>query len=200
MPGVYAPGETDVAGTIVGVVDRGRLLTGADIQPGDTILGLQSTGLHTNGFSLARAALDEVDWIEPIDALNGETIGDALLAVHRSYLAQVNALNAAGVAVRGLAHITGGGVIENLPRILPDGSSARITRGSWQEPPIFGLIQTHGKVDDAEMFRVFNMGLGMIVVVPGDERNRVLAALRDDCAVVGEIVPGDGSVEIEGIA
>lgn len=199
LPGVYAPGELDVAGTIVGVVERDNLLTGANIQPGDAILALPSTGLHTNGYSLARAALDGLDWIQPLDALDGGTIGDALLAIHRSYLEPVGRLRAAGIAIRGLAHITGGGVIENLPRILPPGVSARITRGAWPEPPIFGLIQKHSDSTCQEMFRVFNMGLGMLAVVPASELERALNELAGDCYAVGEIVQGDGPVTIDGL-
>jgi phosphoribosylformylglycinamidine cyclo-ligase len=199
MPGVYTPGEVDLAGTIVGVVDRDSLLTGSDIRVGDAILALPSTGLHTNGYSLARAALNSLDWTQPLDALSGGTIGDALLAVHRSYLEPVGRLRASGVAIHGLAHITGGGVIENLPRILPPGVSARITRGVWPEPPIFGLIQKHSDSTCQEMFRVFNMGLGMIAVVPAGERERALGALPGECVAVGEMVQGDGSVNIEGL-
>jgi phosphoribosylformylglycinamidine cyclo-ligase len=196
MPGVYEPGEVDVVGTIVGVVERDRLITGERIEPGDAIIGLPSTGLHTNGFSLARMILADLDWTAPQPDL-GTSIGAALLAVHRSYLEPVRRLLAAGIALRGMAHITGGGMIENLPRILPPGVDALIRRGTWPEPPIFGLIQSLGAVADDEMFRVFNMGLGMLVVVPSAQVQIALDTLKGDCYHVGEVVTGDRSVRIK---
>ncbi len=195
MPGVYAPGEIDLVGTIVGVVERGSIVDGARIQPGDAVLALPSSGLHTNGYSLARRALADLDWSVPHDAL-GMSIGDALLAVHRPYLAQVRALWAAGVDVRGLAHITGGGVIDNLPRILPDGTGALIRRGTWQEPPIFALIQQSGQISTQELFHVFNMGLGMLVIVPPEHAAPALAALPGDLYHVGAITGGAKQVEV----
>jgi phosphoribosylformylglycinamidine cyclo-ligase len=196
MPGVYQAGELDVAGTVVGVLEREQLIDGSRIAVGDAILALPSTGLHTNGFSLARKALENVDWTETRDDLGGASIGDALLAVHRSYLKPVLGLLEAGLDVRGLAHITGGGVLDNLPRIFQTGIGAMLRRGSWPEPPIFKLIQTHGDVSSLEMFHAFNMGLGMLMVVPQDQIARARASL--DCFVVGEIVSGSG-VQIEGV-
>ncbi len=195
MPGVYEPGEIDLAGTMVGVVERAAIIDGRRIQPGDAIIGLPSTGLHTNGYSLARRVLDNQDWRAPLAELGG-AIGDALLAVHRSYLRPVQALLAAGADARGLAHITGGGVIDNLPRILPKGTAALIRRGAWPEPPIFGLIQRLGGVPDGEMFHVFNMGLGMLAVVPQPDIARILDALPGDAYFVGEIVGGRGDVRV----
>jgi phosphoribosylformylglycinamidine cyclo-ligase len=191
MPGVYLPGEVDLAGTIVGVIpDRAALIDGSRIAPGDLLLALPSSGLHTNGYSLARHVLDPLDWLAVRPEL-GTSIGDALLAVHRSYLDEVTRLRAGGIDVRGLGHITGGGVIDNLPRILPAGCGAQVVRGMWAEPPIFALIQQQGGVSDAEMFRVFNMGLGMIVVIP---REQVDAArgLVETLTQVGEVVSGAG--------
>jgi phosphoribosylformylglycinamidine cyclo-ligase len=196
MPGVYEAGELDLAGTIVGVVERGQIVDGAPIRPGDAILALPSTGLHTNGYSLARRVLAELDWNAPMDAL-GTSVGDALLAVHRSYLDSVRALWAANVEIRGMAHITGGGVIDNLPRVLPEDTGAQIRRGSWAVPPIFDLIQELGGVSEDEMFHVFNMGLGMLIVVPPAQAAPALALLPD-AALVGEIVAGDGSVSVRG--
>ncbi|MFN8450038.1 MAG: phosphoribosylformylglycinamidine cyclo-ligase [Anaerolineae bacterium] len=190
MPGVYEPGEIDLAGTIIGVVERGRIIDGSTIRPGDTLLALPSNGLHTNGYSLARRALAESDWNKPLPELGG-TIGGALLAVHRCYLEPVSRLWAASVEIRGLAHITGGGVIDNLPRILPDGVGAVVRRGTWAEPPIFGLIQERGRVTDDEMFHVFNMGLGMLLVVAPDQVAAARAVLPE-LALVGEIVSGAG--------
>jgi phosphoribosylformylglycinamidine cyclo-ligase len=192
MPGVYEPGEVDVAGTIVGVVERDAILDGTTMQAGDAILGLPSTGLHTNGYSLARHILKELDWSADHADLGGAP-GAALLATHRSYLQPVQKLREAGITIRGLAHITGGGIIDNLPRILPDGVGAIIRQGTWQVPPIFTLIQKLGAVDDAEMFRVFNMGLGLLAVVPANQVERAQGVLTDDCFHVGEIVSGRGA-------
>jgi len=191
MPGVYLPGEVDVAGTIVGVVERAAVLDGSAIRAGDAVLALPSSGLHTNGFSLARRALDGLDWRAPHPALNGASIGEALLAVHRCYLPQISVLQTAGIALHGLAHITGGGVPGNLPRILPAGLGAKIRRGTWAEPPIFGLIQSAGNVSDAEMFDVFNMGLGMLMVMPSADVARALDLLPE-AVQVGEIISGGG--------
>lgn len=202
MPGVYQPGEIDLVGTIIGVVDRAQIIDGARIQPGDALLCLPSSGLHTNGYSLARQALADYDWTEPRDDLEGISIGEALLAVHVCYLRPVEALRAGGVDVRGLAHITGGGVIDNLPRVLPGGVSARIQRGTWREPPIFGLIQRAGQVATGEMFHAFNMGLGMIVIVPAEQVAQA-RALVPALAQVGEVIADDATprtVRLEGVS
>ena len=196
MPGVYQPGELDLVGTIVGVVDRAKLIDGSRIQAGDIILGLPSSGLHTNGYTLARAALSGLDWREPRTDLGGLSIGEALLAVHRPYLREIQALWDAGVAIRGLAHITGGGLIDNPPRIFPAGLGATLRRGSWPEPPFFGLIQQSGQIDDAEMYHVFNMGLGMLVIVPAEQAEQARGVLADDLFVVGEISAGVAGVTL----
>lgn len=191
MPGVYEPGEIDIAGTIVGAVERGKVITGKAIQAGDVVIGLPSSGLHTNGYSLARKALDAEDWNAPRPDLNGATIGDTLLAVHRAYLTEIQTLWDAGIVTHGLAHITGGGVVENLPRIFLPGIGARIKRGSWDVPPIFNLIQRKGRVLSPEMYRVFNMGIGMILVIPADQADKALEV----CPMakrIGEIVEGRG--------
>jgi phosphoribosylformylglycinamidine cyclo-ligase len=196
MPGVYEPGELDLAGTIVGVVERDRIVDGSRIRPGDAIVGLSSLGLHTNGFSLARRVLDGLDWSEPV---GDTTIGDALLALHRCYLGPIQQLWAAGVDVRGMAHITGGGFVDNLPRIFPrgaQGAGAVIRRGTWPELPIFNLIQRQGQIAADEMFHVFNMGLGMLVVIPPEHVTAALATLPGDAYAVGEIVSGKGEVSI----
>lgn len=194
MPGVYEAGEIDLAGTIVGVVERGAIVDGSRINVGDVLLALPSTGLHTNGYSLARRALAELDWKHHYDAL-GSTIGDALLAVHRCYLREVSQLQAAGIDIHGMAHITGGGVVENLPRVFAAEIDAVVERGSWDEPPIFELIQETGHISDAEMFRVFNMGLGLIIVVPAEQATLAQAAISD-ARVVGEIVRGEKQVRV----
>lgn len=194
MPGVYQPGEIDLVGTIIGLVERESIIDGSRITPGDAIIGLPSSGLHTNGYSLARRVLDDLDWHEFREDLGG-SIGETLLAVHRCYLEPARRLWDGGAAVSGLAHITGGGLIDNLPRILPDGTGAVIRRGSWQVPPVFALIQRLGAVPDDEMFHVFNMGLGMLVVVPPEQAQLALALLPD-AAVVGEIVAGSKQVAL----
>ncbi len=191
MPGVYVEGEIDVAGTIVGVVDRAQAITGERIQAGDAIIGLHSTGLHTNGYSLARRSLADLDWFALREDL-GASIGEALLAVHRSYAPQVAALRAHEIDVRGLAHITGGGILENVPRVLPQHLAAVFDLGRWPAPPIFALIQARGSVDMREMHRVFNMGLGMIAVVPQAQAQAALNALAGGGSVCGRIVPRDG--------
>lgn len=195
MPGVYQPGELDLVGTIVGVVDKAQVIDGSRIQPGDIILGLPSSGLHTNGFTLARTVLANLDWNIIHPDLN-QSIGDALLAVHRSYLRQIRQLWFAGVEIRSLAHITGGGLIDNPPRIFPDGLGAVLQRESWPVPPIFSLIQRQGQIPDAEMFHVFNMGLGMLVIVQPAQAELAQKALGADIYQVGEMVEGEKKVGI----
>lgn len=199
MPGVYQPGELDLAGTVIGVAERETLLTGAHIQVGDAVLAFPSSGLHTNGFSLARMALDGLDWTSPHEALGGQSIGEALLAVHRPYLSHVEKLWVAGVEIHGLAHITGGGVIDNLPRVLPDGMGAKVQRGTWPEPPIFGLIAQHAKIAPRELFHAFNMGMGMLVIIPSSDVEKALSVLPDEAYRVGAIVAGEKAVEIENL-
>jgi phosphoribosylamine--glycine ligase / phosphoribosylformylglycinamidine cyclo-ligase len=194
MPGVYIDGEVDLAGTIIGVVDRENVIDGSKLAPGDVLLALPSTGLHTNGFSLARRALDRLDWTSYRNDLSGN-IADALLAVHRSYLYEIKNLLKGGLAIKGLAHITGGGVIENLPRVLPDGVGAVLERGRWPEPPIFKLIQQQGRISDAEMFRVFNMGLGMILVIAAKDLEKA-QHLMLELRTVGRLVAGQKTVTI----
>jgi len=199
MPGVYQPGEIDLAGTIVGAVERGLLMDGSTIQVGDVVLALPSSGLHTNGFSLARMALGNLDWDAPQPELGDASIGEALLAVHRPYIAQFDALLAAGIEVRGLAHITGGGVYDNLPRILPAGTAAVIQRGTWPEPPIFGLIAHHSEATPQDLFHALNMGLGMLVIVPPHQAEAALTALSGDCYRVGRITAGNRVVTVENL-
>ncbi len=195
MPGVYQDGELDLVGTIVGIVDKEYVVNGRSIQAGDVILGLPASGLHTNGYTLARTVLADLDWHEPHADL-GETPGEALLAVHRSYLKEIRKLWFAGVGVRGLAHITGGGLIDNPPRIFPDGLGATLKRGSWPIPPIFTLIQQLGNIPDDEMHHVFNMGLGMLVIVPAEQVELAKKTLGDDVYEVGVMVEGEKKVVI----
>jgi phosphoribosylformylglycinamidine cyclo-ligase len=197
MPGVYEPGAIDLVGTIVGVVERKRLIVGRRIQPGDLILGLPSSGLHTNGYSLARRVLADLNWHDPHPELGRRSIGQALLAPHRSYRPQVEKLWQAAVAIRGLAHITGGGLIDNPPRIFPEGVTAVLHYDRWSKPAIFNLIQETGKISLAEMVHVFNMGLGMLVIIPPGHFAQAQQALGDEFLVVGEMVAGDGPVTIQ---
>jgi phosphoribosylformylglycinamidine cyclo-ligase len=190
MPDFYPEGEYDLAGFIVGVVDKAKVIDGKSIVPGDVVLGLPSTGLQTNGYSLARKLFFEIGGYKVdsyIDEL-GTTVGEALLATHSSFLPQLRPLLDAGL-IKGLAHITGGGFIENIPRILPDNVSVEINRGSWPEPPIFGLMQRLGNVSDQEMFRTFNMGIGMVVVCDCQDLFAVRSNISESL-LVGQVVDG----------
>jgi phosphoribosylformylglycinamidine cyclo-ligase len=191
MPSMYADGEYDLAGFIVGVVDKAKVIDGKSITPGDVVLGLPSTGLQTNGYSLARKLFFEVGGYKAdsyVDEL-GTTVGEALLATHSSFLPQLGPLLDSG-KIKGLAHITGGGFLENIPRILPDGVAVEITRGTWPEPPVFGLMQELGNVDDQEMFRTFNMGIGMVVIVSSENADLIHAAR------IGRVATGNKEVKI----
>jgi phosphoribosylformylglycinamidine cyclo-ligase len=191
MPDVYLPGALDLAGTIVGVVRRDALLP-RDVARGDAILALPSSGLHTNGYSLARRVFSAAYGYDARpEALGGVSVGEVLLAPHRSYLAQIDALRTAGVAIHALAHITGGGVLENLPRALPAGLGATIRRGTWPAPPIFDLLVRAAGIDEQEAFRALNMGLGMLIIVPPAAVAAAQHALPEVC-VVGEVIDGDG--------
>jgi phosphoribosylformylglycinamidine cyclo-ligase len=179
MPGFYAPGEYDVAGFIVGVVSRGAIIDGGRIVAGDRLIALPSTGLHTNGYSLARRIAFEVLGLK-VDAYVaelGESVGEALLRPHRSYLGAVAPLLGDG-RIKGMAHITGGGITENLPRTLPNGLRFALDRQSWTIPPIFTWLQRAGRVPEAEMFRAFNMGVGLILVCAAADADAVIGALR----------------------
>ncbi|MCX7818390.1 MAG: phosphoribosylformylglycinamidine cyclo-ligase [Kiritimatiellae bacterium] len=203
MPGLYPQGEYDLVGTIVGAVPRRELITGREIRAGDVLVGLSSSGLHTNGYSLARRIIFEQARLTPADLLpgDGRTVADALLAVHRSYLQPVRALRCA-VRVRGLAHITGGGFPDNLPRILPAGLAAVVDRRAWMPPPLFAFLQQAGGVDRDEMYRVFNMGIGMVAVVRPKDLDDALRALRragERAMPIGEVRPRrDRAVELAG--
>jgi phosphoribosylformylglycinamidine cyclo-ligase len=200
MPGFYADGEYDLAGFIVGAVDRERVIDGSTIQPGDVLIGLRSSGLHTNGYSLARAILFDRLGLRVDSMLEGvgETVGDALLRTHRSYLPIVKPL-LADTRVKGMAHITGGGIPGNLSRILPAGTAARVNRASWTTPPLFTFLQRAGAVTTDEMFRAFNMGIGMILVCASEQVKKVqmlLSETGEQSVVVGEIKRGDQTVEL----
>jgi phosphoribosylformylglycinamidine cyclo-ligase len=188
MPGVYRTGESDVVGTMIGVADFKDAITGARVVAGDALIAFPSSGLHTNGYTLARSTLEGLDWTEPRDDLGGLSIGQALLEPHRSYLPHVTALQAADVDVRSLAHITGGGLWDNLPRALPEGLTARVRRNSWTIPAIFNLIVARGSISERDAFHALNMGLGMIAVIPAAQVALALETLPNDCFAIGEVV------------
>jgi phosphoribosylformylglycinamidine cyclo-ligase len=198
MPGFYPDGEYDLAGFIVGVVERERIITGKAVQPGDVILGLASNGLHTNGYSLARKLLFEIARYTPdsyVNELKGK-VGNELMHTHRSYWPMIKKLVNAD-CVSALAHITGGGITENLPRVLPRGVAAVIEMGTWPMLPIFEHLQKLGNVPPDEMLRTFNMGLGMLIVVPSakfKKAQNVLDKIGEKAYTVGRIVKGDRKV------
>jgi phosphoribosylformylglycinamidine cyclo-ligase len=198
MPGFYADGEYDLAGTIIGCVNRPEIVTGEGIEVGDVLIGLPSNGLHTNGYSLARKLLFEVAGYGPDQYVNElkDKTGAALMRTHRSYLAVIKKLTGAGI-VRGMAHITGGGITENLPRILPRGTGAVVDLASWTVPPLFEHLQQLGRVEQDEMLRTFNMGIGLIVVVPAEEVKKAKAILNranERHCILGRIARGERKV------
>src|ERR1700684_3312339 len=199
MPGFYSDGEYDLAGFIVGAVDRDKVITGAGIKAGDVLIGLPSTGLHTNGYSLARKLLFDVGRYKPTQYVTAikEKAGAALMKTHRSYLSVIQKLVTAGVTT-GMAHITGGGISENLPRILPRNVTAQVELGSWPVLPIFEHLRDLGQVSQEEMMRTFNMGIGLIAAIPADKFARaktVLDRAEEKFHVIGRIVKGDRRVQ-----
>lgn len=198
MPGLYTKGEYDLAGFIVGAVEKKRMLTGARVKAGDVLIGLPSTGLHTNGYSLARKLLFDVAGYKPNTKVKeiGGTVADALLAVHRSYLKPLRALDDAGL-LKAAAHITGGGITDNLPRVLPKGMGARVQVGSWPVLPIFEHMKQIGNVPDADWRRTFNLGIGMIFVVGQKDLQamaQTLKKLKEPWYQIGTIAKGAGVV------
>jgi len=186
LPGMYRKGEYDLAGCIVGVVDRANIIDGSRIKPGDVVLGLPSNGLHTNGYSLARTILLEKMRLKP------KTIGKELLRVHKNYqplLAKVPRR-----MIKGLAHITGGGLIDNLPRVLPSNCDAVIETRSWQVPRIFKILQQKGRISSSEMYQVFNMGIGMVAIVSERDAKRAISILR--AKRIGRIERGRGKTRL----
>jgi len=185
MPGIYAGEDYDLVGFIIGVVEKEKLIMGKTISPGDIIIGLPSSGLHTNGYSLARKIFGESP-----SALNafypelGRTLGEELLEPHRCYLHQLKPLLP---IIKGMAHITGGGLIDNVPRVLPKGLAARFDSQAWAVPPIFNLIQKRGNIDRSEMYHVFNMGIGMVVICSPENVNRLTKALPE-AKIIGEVI------------
>ncbi len=209
MPGFYQPGEYDVSGTIVGVVEKSRMLDGKTIKPGDLVLGIASSGLHTNGYSLARKVLfDEMGLTvsSKVPALGKKTVGDELLKVHVSYGPLVQALlkkfNKVGQprVIKGLAHITGGGFIDNIPRVLPKRCDVVIHKGTWPVLPIFELIAKNGNIPEEELYQVFNMGIGMTVIVSANQAeavDKMIEASGHKSYAIGEVVKGTGVARVE---
>ncbi len=195
MPGMYLKGEYDLAGCIVGVVDRTKIIDGRTIQPGDIILGLASNGLHTNGYSLARRIFFEKMQLKAASRMPGSTstVGQELLRVHKNYQPLLAKLSPR--VIKGLAHITGGGLIDNLPRILPTTCDAVIETKSWRVPRVFQILQENGKVDREEMYQVFNMGIGMAAVVAERSARQAIASLQ--AKRIGYIDGGTGKVRLK---
>jgi phosphoribosylformylglycinamidine cyclo-ligase len=196
MPGFYPEGEYDIAGFIVGVVDRERLISSRTVAVGDLLVGVPSSGLHTNGYSLARRIVFDhlkLDVATHVPEL-GATVGDALLEPHRSYLPFVRPLLDGG-RIKAMAHITGGGITENLPRALPHGTAAVVDAASWDVPPLFRWLQRNGSVPVEDMMRTFNMGIGLVIVTPRDRSEQLIEELAArggrDARVIGEVVPGE---------
>ncbi|MFA5075866.1 MAG: phosphoribosylformylglycinamidine cyclo-ligase [Patescibacteria group bacterium] len=192
MPGVYLPGEHDIAGCIMGIVEKSQIIDGRNIKPGDKLIGLPSSGLHTNGYSLARKVLLEVGGFKVTDQPAGlnVTVGEALLAPHINYTKYILSVLD---QIKGMAHITGGGFVENIPRTLPTGVDVQIKKGSWPVLPIFDLIQQTGNVIESEMYHVFNMGIGLVLIV--DKETKL--EFRDiNSYELGEVVKGSGKVNI----
>jgi len=192
LPGMYHRGEYDLAGTIVGVVDRPKMLDGSRVRPGDVLIGLPSNGLHTNGYSLARKVLFGNMRLKPSSRLPElkKTLGEELLRVHPNYQPLMASLPAG--MLHGAAHITGGGLVDNLPRVLPKGCQANIRRSSWRVPPLFRIIEAGGHVNALEMYQVFNMGIGMVLIVPAKQQAEALRLTKG--RVIGEI--GEGSQRV----
>ncbi|MBR0505140.1 MAG: phosphoribosylformylglycinamidine cyclo-ligase [Kiritimatiellae bacterium] len=198
MPGFYPVDEYDLAGFSVGVVDRDRILDKTAVRPGDKLIALPSSGVHSNGFSLVRKVFDveNADLSAPVEALGGKSLGETLLTPTKIYVKPMLALMDA-VNVKSVAHITGGGFFENIPRALPEGCAAKIDRGAVKVLPIFDLIAKTGEIPEREMFNTFNMGVGMIAVVPAQEAAKAVETLKaqgEDAYVLGEIVEGEGVV------
>jgi len=195
MPGVYQDKDYDLVGTIVGIVDRKKILNGSSIRPGDVVIGFPSTGLHTNGFSLARRILFNNLKLKLSDYIPGSKrkVGQALLAVHTNYQPMLKKLSTL-VNFKGLAHITGGGFIDNIPRVLPEGTGVEIQIGSWPVPLIFRFLGNQGKLPLREAFQVFNMGIGMTAIVSPDDAKKIIRLTRS--YVIGHVVKGDRHVDL----
>ena len=196
MPNTYLPDEHDLVGVITGVVDKDKIITGENIRPGDAVLGLPSSGLHTNGYSFARKLFFDIGGYDINDSIPKlqKSIGLTLLEPHINYTKHVFAALDTGVDIKGIAHITGGGLLENIPRILPNGCGVELQKESWPSVPVFGVMQSIGNVNEDEMFRAFNMGIGMVFVVETGDADSVKDALKNLTEVyeIGSIIKGNG--------
>ncbi|MEK4359978.1 phosphoribosylformylglycinamidine cyclo-ligase [Paenibacillus sp. FSL M7-1455] len=202
MPGMYAEGEYDIAGFTVGVVDKSKIINGADIAPGDAVIGLSSSGVHSNGFSLVRKLLLEQEGYSLQDSVPelGDTLGDALLAPTKIYVKPLLAL-LEQLPVKGMAHITGGGFIENIPRMLPDHVNVDIEYGSWPILPIFELLQRKGSISNRDMFTTFNMGIGLVLVVKAEDAEKAVGFLKgqgEEAYIIGKVTAGESIVTFTG--
>ena len=204
MPGFYHDGEYDLAGFAVGIVEKKKIINGKDIGAGDVVIGLKSSGVHSNGFSLVRKVIFEkakLDVNSKLKTIKG-TIGDELLKPTKIYVKPIRALlrhYRSKKVVKGMAHITGGGLIENIPRVLPEGCSVRIKKGSWPVPAIFEVIQKKGKIDEGEMYNVLNMGIGMVLIVSEyyvPSIMKKLKQMKEDSFIIGKVIKGNRKVEI----
>tara|TARA_R100000027_G_scaffold67677_1_gene67660 strand:- start:5643 stop:6683 length:1041 start_codon:yes stop_codon:yes gene_type:complete len=199
MPSTYLPGEHDIVGCVTGLVEKDRIINGASISVGDAVIALPSSGLHTNGFSLARKVFFEIAKMTTEDHLDelGESVGDALLRPHLNYRKPIEKWLSSGINLKGLSHITGGGFLENIPRILPEGTAVEIEKGTWPKLPVFDVIAKLGEVEELEMYRTFNMGVGLVAVVPADQADAALEAIRNDggdAYRVGSVIEGNQKV------
>ena len=200
-PGLMPDDDYDVAGFSVGIVDEEKIIDGKRLAQGDTLIGLASTGVHSNGFSLVRKVLDveHADLTSPVDQLGGKSLGEALLTPTRIYVKAIKALLKAGIDIHAVSHITGGGFSENVPRMMTDGLTARIRLDSFPKLPIFQLIQDKGNIPERDMYNTFNMGIGMILALPADQAQQALSVLADageSAYAIGEVVAGADGVEL----
>ena len=201
MPGFYSVDEYDLAGFSVGAVDKAKVLDKKTMRAGDVVIGLASSGVHSNGFSLVRKVLDveNDDLTAPVDALGGASLGETLLTPTKIYVKPMLALFDAISSVRGISHITGGGFYENIPRCIPDGRCAKIDKASLRTPPIFSMLQRMGSIPEHDMFNTYNMGVGMTMIVAKDDAGKALAGLKEngqDAYVIGEVVSGEEKVAL----
>ena len=204
MPGVYVDGEVDVVGMVTGIVEKDKIITGQNIVAGDVVIGLASSGLHTNGFSLARKAIFEIAKMSVFDEpseFNGLTIGEVLLTPHRNYYEPINEILSKNIIIKGMAHITGGGFVENIPRIIPKNVDVEIDTNSYPIQPIFDLIQEIGQIEKLEMYRTLNMGIGMVLIVDAKDAAEVLTLVNEcedqEAYILGSVVEGTGKVKLD---
>jgi phosphoribosylformylglycinamidine cyclo-ligase len=204
MPGVYVDGEVDVVGMVTGIVEKDKIITGQTIAAGDVVIGLASSGLHTNGFSLARKAIFEIAKMSAYDEpaeLNGLSVGEVLLTPHRNYYEPINEILSKNIVIKGMAHITGGGFVENIPRIIPKAVDVEIDTTSYPVPAIFKLIQTIGQIEKLEIYRTLNMGIGMVLVVDAKDVAEILTLVNEcedqEAFVIGNVVEGSGKVKLD---